>query len=302
MINWSKQGLIFEPAGRVSWIDSYAWVPTVDWISGDYYKVYFAGRNKDNLSQVGYFIINILNPREIVEISEEPVLTLGPLGTFDDSAVLPCWIVTQGNRKFMYYIGWMQGKRVPYYAAIGLAISDDGGKTYAKYSRGPLIERDDIDPYMTASPCVIEENGLWRLWYMSNTLWTDDGPEILPKYHIRYAESSDGINWRREGMVSIDFDSDAEYAISRPCVLYEENKYKMWYSHRGGTYRIGYAESSDGITWERKDNEVGIDVSESGWDSEMIEYAYVFNHKENKYMLYNGNEYGQDGVGLAIAG
>ena len=300
-MKWNKQGLIFQPAGRVNWIDSYAWVPTVDYLEGDFYKVYFAGRNRDNLSQVGYFVIDINKPNHIVEISKDPVVTLGPLGTFDDSAVVPCWITTHEGLKYMYYVGWMQGKRVPYYAAIGLAISNDGGSTFSKYSRGPLIPKDNVDPYMTASPCVLVEDGLWRLWYMSNTLWTDNGPEILPRYHLRYAESQDGIHWQREGVVAIDFDSDEEYAISRPCVIHEDEKYKMWYSHRGGTYRIGYAESADGIKWDRKDNEVGIDVSPSGWDSEMIEYAYVINHNGQKYMLYNGNEYGQFGVGLAIA-
>jgi len=76
----------------------------------------------------------------------------------------------------------------------------------------------------------------------------------------------------------------------------------MWYSYKGTetTYRIGYAESGDGISWERMDEKVGIDVSQSGWDSEMIEYSFVFNHKGLKYMLYNGNGYGKNGIGLAV--
>lgn len=300
-IKWAKQGLIFQPDGKADWLASHAWVPVADWLEGDLYKVYFAGRNEENLSQVGYFIIDITSPHEILEVSQHPVLELGPLGTFDDSAVIPSWITQHEGKKYLYYIGWMQGKRVPYYATIGLAISTDGGVTFDKYSKGPLIERDNVDPYMMASPCVRIENGLWRLWYLSNTIWTIENGQPRPRYHIRYAESSDGIKWRREGVVCIDFKSEDEYAIARPCLIFEDNKYKMWYSHRGTTYRIGYAESIDGIKWDRRDHEVGIDVSPSGWDSEMIEYAYVFDHKGQKYMLYNGNEYGRDGVGLAVA-
>jgi hypothetical protein len=74
----------------------------------------------------------------------------------------------------------------------------------------------------------------------------------------------------------------------------------MWYSYRGDAYKIGYAESCDGKKWERLDAQVGITTSASGWDSEMIEYPFVFDHKGHRYMLYNGNDYGRTGFGLAI--
>lgn len=124
----------------------------------------------------------------------------------------------------------------------------------------------------------------------------------MPKhyYHIKYAESLNGIDWERKGIVCIDFKSNDEYAIARPCVLKEEGIYKMWYSYRGESYRIGYAESKDGIQWERKDKEAGIDVSATGWDSEMICCPHVFEHNGEKYMLYNGNGYGKTGIGLAV--
>jgi hypothetical protein len=137
------------------------------------------------------------------------------------------------------------------------------------------------------------------MWYVSCTKWEMKNDQPKHYYHIRYAESFDGIHWDRKGIVCIDFRSSDEYAIARPCVLREVGIYKMWYSYRGKRYGIGYAESKDGLHWERKDDEVGIDVSESGWDSEMIEYPFVFDHKGERYMLYNGNSYGKTGIGLA---
>lgn len=78
----------------------------------------------------------------------------------------------------------------------------------------------------------------------------------------------------------------------------------MWFSSRADktndTYRIRYAESDDGIKWIRKDEEVGINVSDKGWDSEMICYPFVFKHNNSHYMLYNGNSYGKSGIGLAV--
>jgi hypothetical protein len=300
-LRWVKHGLIFEPDGSLEWAKAYAWVPTVDWIGGNLYRVYFAGRNRDNLSQTGYFTIDITKPHVILDVSERPVVELGPLGTFDDSAVVPTGVVTHRGQKWLYYTGWMQGKRVPYYASVGLAISDDGGRTFRKYSRAPLFDRDEVDAYMTGSAYVLVEDGTWRMWYFSNTGWVQNGSDPQPYYHIRYAESSDGIRWRRDGTVCIDFKDENEYAIARPWVLRDEHGYRMWYSCRGTTYRIGYAESADGVTWTRRDADAGIDVSATGWDSEMIEYACVFEHDGVAYMLYNGNTYGKAGVGLAVA-
>ena len=73
----------------------------------------------------------------------------------------------------------------------------------------------------------------------------------------------------------------------------------MWYSYAIENYRIGYAESKNGIHWKRMDKISGIDVSSSGWDSISIEYPYVFQHDSTKYMLYCGNEFGKTGFGYA---
>ena len=95
-----------------------------------------------------------------------------------------------------------------------------------------------------------------------------------------------------------------EYALSKPWVIREGNTFKMWYSYRGNgdidTYRIGYAESIDSKIWTRKDDESGINISETGWDSEMICYPSVFTLNSRTYMLYNGNGYGKSGFGLAV--
>lgn len=299
-MKWIKKGLILEP-GRFDWMITHAGLPFAANMGGDLLRIYFYGRDKKNRSQIGYFEVDTNHPKEILYITEKPVLELGSLGMFDDSGVMPSWIVESNQKKYLYYTGWTVGVTVPFYFYVGLAESRDGGKTFQRLSRAPILERNEIDPYLTASPCVIIENGTWRMWYVSCTRWEMNGGKPKHKYHVKYAESKDGINWERRGLVCIDFKSDNEYAIARPCVLKEDGIYKMWYSYRGESYRIGYAESRDGIRWERKDDEAGINVSESGWDSEMIEYAFVFKHKAKKYMLYNGNGYSKTGLGYAVA-
>jgi len=83
----------------------------------------------------------------------------------------------------------------------------------------------------------------------------------------------------------------------------------MWYCYRGSigyredpseSYRIGYAESSDGVGWQRHDEAAGIERSESGWDSEMLAYPSIYDHRGSRHLLYNGNGFGVSGIGHAV--
>ena len=135
------------------------------------------------------------------------------------------------------------------------------------------------------------------MYYVSGTGWVH---KDLPRYNIKLAKSHDGINWYRDGHVCIDFADDSENAIARPYVINEDSVWKMWFAHKGDAYRLGYAESKNGILWYRKDDLVGIDVSSESFDSEMIAYAAVVKYKGQHFMFYNGNNYGYDGIGLAV--
>jgi len=294
---WNKLGKIFTPPSGIWWMHSYTMIPTVLKVEKDRYRVFFSGRNDRNHSHIGYFDFDPQRPFDILTVPEEPVLSPGELGCFDGDGVTPSCVVEQGGKQWLYYIGWNQRSRVRMSLIAGLAISEDQGRTFRRVSRGPLLERTDQEPFsILTAPYVLVEGDRWQMWYVSGIGWIN---EDLPKYNIKYAESTDGINWKREGRVCIELKA-GEHALARPCVLREDGIYKMWYSYKGENYRMGYAESPDGLNWTRKDQEAGIDVSPSGWDSQMIEYGYVFNHQGKKYMLYNGNDYGKDGIGLAV--
>jgi predicted GH43/DUF377 family glycosyl hydrolase len=301
---WEKQGVVFCPSGEFDWMQTHAAVPTADLIGGDEYRVYFGCRDASNRARIGFVDIDLKEPKRILGISKQPVVEIGALGTFDDSGALMSWVTTVGRRKMLYYVGWNLGVTVPFRNSVGLAISEDAGRTFRRYSEAPIMDRGPHDPSFATNPCVLCEGDRWRMYYLSCFRWELEDGKPKHYYHIKYAESEDGIHWRRDGKVSIDFRSDAEYAISRPCTLREGSRYRMWFSYRGSelgpTYRIGYAESEDGVSFQRKDGQVGIDISESGWDSEMIEYPFVFRHQDNLYMLYNGNGYGRTGFGLAV--
>jgi|AntAceMinimDraft_7_1070363.scaffolds.fasta_scaffold02942_2 predicted GH43/DUF377 family glycosyl hydrolase len=300
-MKWKKKGQILSTEGQAKWNVSHGMCPTADNIEGDIFRIYYSGRDNLNRSLVGYVDIDINNPEKILCISEEPVLGLGELGTFDDNGVTPIWIINHDNKKYLYYVGWNLGSTVRMAEMSGLAISEDKGESFKRASRAPILGRTDREPLtIICAPCVMKDEHDWKMWYVSGEEWVHKN---LIKYNIKYAYSKDGIKWDRDGQVCIGFNKN-EYAFARPSVLKEDGIYKMWFSFKNGLedyrYQMGYAESKDGIDWVRKDEMNNIVKSESGWDSEMVCYPYVFNHKEKKYMLYNGNGYGKSGFGIAV--
>jgi len=305
---WVKRGLVYLPAGQYQWNRTHAAVPTVDKVDDKLWRIYFATRDDENRSRISYIEVEAGNPQNILYEHSEPILPLGKIGAFDDCGMMPSWILDVAGLKYLYYIGWTVRNTVPYHNSIGLAISRDGGRTFERFSKGPLFSPTYREPYFTGTSCVLREDGVWKNWYMSCVKWelVDHRPE--PFYHIKYAESLDGINWKREATVALDFKSEKEAGIVRASVLKENGSYKMWYSYRNldgyrtdknNSYRIGYAESVDGKRWERRDEMAGIDVSDEGWDSIMIEYPHVIAHDGRKFMFYNGNGFGKSGFGYA---
>lgn len=298
-MKWRKLGRVFCPNDNRDWMKTHASAAVAEHIENDTYRIYFGTRDHLNRSYIGYVIIDLSSPNNILEQSSSPVLAPGELGTFDDSGAIPTWLSTMDNTRYLYYIGWNLGVTVPFRNSIGLAVSHDGSN-FKRYAAGPIVDRSLQEPYFCASCCVLPGNDFWRMWYLSCVGWSMVNGAPHHRYHIKYAESDDGICWRRNGLVAIDFRNDNECAISRPSVMFDHDCWRMWYSYRGLAYRIGYAESEDGRNWIRRDGLAGIDVSSSGWDSEMIEYPFVFDHKGQRFMLYNGNDYGRSGFGLAI--
>jgi hypothetical protein len=300
-MKWKKLGQIITPEKvNRDWMVTHAMDPTVDHIEGDLFRFYFCGRNTENQSLIGYVDIDLKNPTKILKSPVEPILGLGSLGAFDDNGVTASCIVNHEGKKFLYYIGWKPRSTTRFGLMTGLAISEDGGENFYRYSKAPILNLTDREPYaILTAPYVLKDEKDWKMWYVSCEGWIHAD---LPTYNIKLATSRDGIQWTQDGVVCLDFKDKEETAIARPCVQKDNGIYRMWLSYKtlSQTYRIGYAESDDGINWERMDDKVGITTSAEGWDSEMIEYPYVFEHKGIKYMAYNGNGYGVNGAGLAV--
>jgi hypothetical protein len=303
-----KKGLIFNVDGRYPWSQSHAQIPSPDLLPNNRIRIYFSTRDNLNRSLTSFIEVNADNPQEVLCVHDRPILEFGALGCFDDCGIMPCSVVTHEGRKYLYYCGWNTSTTVRYRNCIGLAISDDDGVTFRRAFAGPIMDRTKDEPQMVVTPHVIIEDGLWKMWYCGCTEWKILDGVAEPQYLIKYAESDDGINWRRDNRTIIAYKHESE-AIGRPVVVHEDGLYKMWYCYRNidhyrtdktKSYHIGYAESTDNVIWERKDDQAGLELSAEGWDSEMTAYPYIVDYNGNRYLFYNGNGFGRSGFGYAL--
>jgi hypothetical protein len=303
-IKWQKLGLLYRPSGtgRHPKLLSHAANPLPVLIDGDVYRIFFSGRDADNRSSVGAVDIDVVK-RKVIQEHSQPFFENGPEGSFfaDGVSIGNCYEVD--GKRYMLFMGWQTPQAGHWRGDVGrLIVKPD--LTLELDGDMPFMALDAVDPISLSYPWVLEnDGGGFSMWYGSTTTWDAGNGEML--HVINFASSVDGHHWTREGL-AVPYELGTAQAFSRPTVARDsQGEYEMWFSYRSGMgekYRIGHAVSKDGKAWELALKEVGIDVSADGWDSEMIEYPFVFDHKGQRYMLYNGNEYGKTGFGLAVLG
>lgn len=308
-MKWEKKGLIFKPKGHLQWSVSHAQVPFALPLTKEKVRIFYATRDKDSCSSTSFIDVVADNPSQILYIHDGPILSKGARGSFDDSGTMPSWFLKDNNKLYLYYTGWNKSVSASYRLSIGIAVSEDSGLTFKKLFKGPVMDRNIFDPVWVGQPCVIKEDDCWRMWYLSCEKIETIKNHPEPFYNIKYAESNDGINWVRNNQVCIDFEFGKIDAIGRPCVYKENGIYKMLHSNRKAigyrdnkeaSYSIGYSESEDGIIWKRMDSKVGIEKSETGWDSIMNEYCSTYKKNGERFLIYNGNGFGASGFGYAV--
>lgn len=302
-MQWKKHGVVWQPEGDKAWARSHATCPTPLWLKDGTLRLYVQCRDANNVGRVGYVDVDPDDPTCVLRVADEPVFDVGEAGCFDDNGVLQTTILEdEDGRVRMYYVGFELGHHIRYRLLTGLAVSDDGGESFQRVSRTPVLERSDAEPFFRGGPYVRLDNGVYRVWYVAGGSWTEIHGKALPVYDLRYLESTDGIHLPDEGQVTLPLTDPGEHGFGRPYVLRDGDRHRMFYSVRKiepNAYRMGYAESDDGIHWTRKDDELGLDVSPEGWDSESVEYAAVVEAGGRTWMFYNGNDFGGTGFGVA---
>ncbi len=313
MFQWTKLGKIFDPTlwRRNEWMQEFAQAPAT-LVMHDRVRVYFSCRppmDKEGryVSYTSFLELDRSNLLKIVNVASEPILELGQRGTFDEFGVYPFSVIEHEEKILGYYGGWTRCESVPFNVAIGMAISKDGGSKFTRLGQGPILEYSSQEPFILSGPKIRRFNNKFYLFYIAGKKWKGEGGRPEPVYTIRAATSDDGIRWTKLNRELVEVRIEDDECQASPDVIFANGRFHMFFCYRrsidyrgrSGGYRIGYAYSTDLLTWHRQDDKAGIDVSDEGWDSEMISYPHVFELDGRVYMLYLGNQVGRFGFGVA---
>lgn len=315
-MKWKKLGKIFDPTEHkmLNGCTEFAQSPQT-LVFDDYVRIYFSTRKRDNAT--GQYLSHIAfvdmdkSFSKILNISKETVIPLGVLGAFDEHGIFPMNPFRHKDKIYAYTCGWSRRVSVDIDMSIGFAVSEDNGATFKKHGNGPIVTSSLNEPFLVGDPFVMEVGGMFHMWYIFGTKWINNENNKAPDrvYKIGYATSDDGIEWKKHGKKIIEDKIDINECQALPTVINFNGRYHMFFCYRAAigfredknkAYRIGYAYSDDLKKWTRDDKNCGIDISSEGWDSDMMCYPHVFKCNESFYMLYNGNQFGRDGFGLAV--
>lgn len=319
-MKWKKIGQIFDPTKwddgiERNWMKEFS-QSTSTLIFDDFVRVYFSCRphkdkNNQATSYTTFMDLDRNDLTKILRVHDKPILPLGELGSFDEFAIYPTSVIRKENNEvWLYYAGWNRMQSVPFNTSIGLAISKDEGVSFDRIGSGPILSHNLDEPFVISGPKIRKFNGVYYLFYLAGSKWIKENERSEIIYKNRMAKSTDGINWDRLGVNIVADKLNENECQAGPDVFHYKGKYHMYYVYRYGTsdhrdipgrgYKIGYAHSNDLIDWVRDDDNAGITYSESGWDSTMHHYPHIFDMDGKHYMLYNGNEFGKYGFGLAV--
>lgn len=302
-MKWTKHGVVWSPDGHNTWARTHATCPTPVVLRDGTLRVFVQCRDAQGVGRVAWVDLDPDDPRRVVGTCREPALDVGRRGAFDDNGVFPtCVLPRPDGTLFLYYVGFELCHHIRYRLLTGLAVSNDNGESFRRVSDVPVLERSSEELHIRGGPWVAEDGAHFRMWYVAGGRWEDIGGKPMPIYDLRHIESPDGIAWPASGRVVLPLVDPDEHGFGRPFVERNGSGWQMHYSvrhRRAPHYRLGYAVSADGLVWERRDAELNLTAGPQAWDCETVEYGATVRAAGQTWLLYNGNDFGGTGFGIA---
>ena len=316
-MKWRKLGQIFDtahshPAGPVL----YAQSPQA-LVLDDRVRIYYSTRTKDaRTGKYASHVAFVEYDRQFSKISRHnsrPIIGDGVIGAYDEHGIFPFHVFRERDSLYGFISGWSRRRSVPVETAIGLSCSYDGGETFRRLGNGPVLASSPKEPFLVGDPFVCAGRDIYHLWYIFGVSWHRRPGHPAPErtYKIGHAISRDLKNWTKptEGERIINDRLGETEAQALPTIIFRDGLFHMIFCYRASFdfrdnpangYRLGYATSVDGSKWSRDDKSLGLERSGYGWDSEMMCYPHLFALDGQVHLLYNGNEFGKTGFGLAV--
>lgn len=244
MFEWEKKGRVVDPnAIGLPWGKEFAQSPSVV-VFDKFLRVYFCTRAQADdsgnyTSRIAYADFKRDDLLHWTRISQRPVLELGGKGTFDEHGTYPASAIVRDGEIWMYYAGISRCESVPFNCAIGLAVSRDGGDSFQRLGKGPVISYSPDEPFVMGSPRVRKFGSTYYLWYCAGKKWVRGEGRPEPVYKIRMAYSTDGICWIKQGKDILPSRLEENECQASPDVIFLGGRYHLFFSYR---YCLGFKE------------------------------------------------------------
>jgi len=188
---------------------------------------------------------------------------------------------------------------------IGYATSSDG-ITWEPYANNLVLDvglAESWEPTRVSDPTIIYDGSTFHMWYTgmkeTNPYWNES---------IGYATSPDGITWTKyvdnpvlEKGPPGSWDDTQIWHCS---VYYDGMTFHMWYSGRSSnnSRQIGYATSSDGISWEKYEGNPVLRAGSSlNWDYPEVRLPRVLVDGTTYHMFYTAGLWHEWRIGYATS-
>lgn len=153
--------------------------------------------------------------------------------------------------------------------SVAYATSTDG-TIWTKYGSNPVMspagwENDEVSPNTVFYDA---DDRVWKMWYHGGVV------ALVGTRKIGYATSPDGLTWTKSGSNPIISPGaggtwDATGVVEPKVIKFGPTDYRMWYRgfDASNVKKIGYATSTDGISWTKYGSNPIFAAGSSGqWD------------------------------------
>ena len=302
IMRWEKLGLVFKLAESRLANHKNAMVPTPFLLPSGKLRVYMTVCDQANIGRIFYVEFDSVAmdgpPSEVMG----PVLDVGTPGSFDEHGVVVAQIMQVSDTElWMYYSGFERLHDQPYRILTGVARSVDGGSSFGRNTCDPILRQSPKESLFRCAPFVLRSAQGYTMWYVAGSSWEVVQGKHVPRYSLYTMHSPDGVTWPDEGLECLKLGPN-EHGFGRPWILREGGVLRLFYSIRRidlAAYALGYAESRDGIYWQRMDHCMGLDTSQGQFDSTAMSYTAIITTDDSLYCLYNGDNFGRDGFAAA---
>lgn len=312
MLKWKNKRHLFDPYSHKLPKNciSHAQSPQAIELS-DRIRIFFSARSVDDkkkyLSHIMY-VDYLKDFSKIIDICSDSCVELGETGSYHEHGIFPISIFKDNDNIYGFITGWSRRYSVSAESAIGIYKTKNQGKKFEPIFNGPIMSSYKNEPFLVADPFIYKHDSIYHMFYIFGDKWINKPKYKTPErvYKIAYASSENLFDWdrRSEFIIKPKLENECQ---ALPSVIKIKDKFVMVFCYRDvfdfreskkKSYKLGYAYSKNLITWTRDDSLIKISKN-NNWDNQMQCYPQFFKLQEKIFLLYNGNNFGKNGFGIA---